>query len=73
VVLLIASDIPEFSWRYQLPAIVTLPPAGALGIAVIIAWIRGRKPAAAEPVAPSPAAPASPGAPPAPDPATPRR
>jgi hypothetical protein len=36
-VILLASDIPEFSWRYQLPAIVSLPPAGALGIAVILA------------------------------------
>jgi hypothetical protein len=42
VVLLLASDIPEFSWRYQLPAIMTLPPAGALGIAVIVAYFRGR-------------------------------
>jgi hypothetical protein len=41
VALLLASDIPEFSWRYQLPAIVTLPAAGALGIAVILAELRG--------------------------------
>jgi hypothetical protein len=40
-VLLLASDLPEFSWRYQLPAIVTLPPAGALGIAVIVQHLRG--------------------------------
>ena len=72
-VLLLASDIPEFSWRYQLPAIVTLPPAGALGIAVIIAWVTGRKPAADEPVASGTAASDPSGAPPAPDPATPRR
>ncbi|MGH3273826.1 MAG: hypothetical protein ACRDNZ_05790, partial [Streptosporangiaceae bacterium] len=37
------SDLFEFSWRYQLPALVTLPPAGALGIAVIIASVRGRR------------------------------
>ncbi len=42
VVILLASDVPEFSWRYQLPAIVTLPPAGALGIAVILARVRNR-------------------------------
>jgi hypothetical protein len=42
VVLLLASDLPEFSWRYQLPAIVTLPPAGALGIAVIVTRLRAR-------------------------------
>jgi len=37
---LLASDLFEFSWRYQLPALVTLPPAGALGIAVIISEIK---------------------------------
>jgi hypothetical protein len=42
VVLLLASDLPEFSWRYQLPAIVTLPVAGVLGIAVFRAHFRGR-------------------------------
>jgi hypothetical protein len=30
----------EFSWRYQLPAIVTLPPAGVLGVA---AWLSRRR------------------------------
>ncbi len=39
---LLASDAFEFSWRYQLPALVTLPPAGALGIALGIDMIRGR-------------------------------
>ncbi len=33
---LLVSDIFEFSWRYQLPALVTLPPAGALGIAALM-------------------------------------
>jgi hypothetical protein len=32
---LLVSDVFEFSWRYQLPALVTLVPAGALGISVI--------------------------------------
>ena len=32
---LLVSDLFEFSWRYQLPALVTLVPAGALGIAVV--------------------------------------
>jgi hypothetical protein len=40
---LLISDLFEFSWRYQLPALVTLPPAGALGIAVIISSIRARR------------------------------
>jgi len=34
--LLLVSDVFEFSWRYLLPALVTLVPAGALGIGVII-------------------------------------
>jgi hypothetical protein len=51
---LLASDVFEFSWRYQLPALVTLVPAGALGIAVLLRWtgtIRTgpQEPAAAEP------------------------
>lgn len=29
--LLLGADLYEFSWRYQLPALVTLPVAGALG------------------------------------------
>jgi hypothetical protein len=34
------SDLFEFSWRYQLPALITLPPAGALGITVILGSLR---------------------------------
>jgi len=41
--ILLFSDIPEFSWRYQLPAIQTLPPAGALGLALILARLGGRR------------------------------
>jgi len=72
-VLLLASDITEFSWRYQLPAIVTLPPAGALGLAVILARLRRRQRAAAAAGSPgTPAAdPATPDA--AADPAAPTR
>jgi hypothetical protein len=33
---LLVSDFFEFSWRYQLPALVTLVPAGVLGISVIV-------------------------------------
>jgi hypothetical protein len=36
----LVADVFEFSWRYQLPALVTLPPAGALGIAVLIRTVR---------------------------------
>lgn len=48
VAVLLASNLYEFSWRYQLPALVTLVPAGALGISVVI---RLRRPA---PPAPAP-------------------
>jgi hypothetical protein len=40
---ILISDLFEFSWRYQLPALVTLVPAGALGIGVIISSIRTAK------------------------------
>jgi hypothetical protein len=43
VAVLLMSDVFEFSWRYQIPALVTLPPAGALGIAAIIRYARRRK------------------------------
>jgi hypothetical protein len=32
---ILVSDLFEFSWRYQLPALVTLVPAGVLGIAAL--------------------------------------
>ena len=40
VIVLGVSDLFEFTWRYQIPAIVTLPPASALGIAALILAIR---------------------------------
>jgi hypothetical protein len=43
VAVLLASDFFEFSWRYQLPGLVTLPPAGALGIMVVAGYIAGRR------------------------------
>jgi hypothetical protein len=36
VSVLLVSDLFEFSWRYQLPALVTLVPAGALGVTVLL-------------------------------------
>ena len=33
---LLVPDVLEFSWRYQLPALFTLPPAGALGIGALL-------------------------------------
>ena len=32
----LASDVFEFSWRYQLPALFTLPPAAALAITAVL-------------------------------------
>ncbi len=43
VFLLLVSDMFVFSWRYQLPALVTLVPAGVLGISVVLNLIRGRR------------------------------
>jgi len=40
---ILVSDWFEFSWRYQLPALVTLVPAGVLGLSVLI---RSRRPRA---------------------------
>ena len=40
VILLLVSDAFEFSWRYQLPALVTLPPAGALGLLAVAGYVK---------------------------------
>jgi hypothetical protein len=40
VSLTLFSDLFVFSWRYQVPAVVTLVPAGALGISAIISSIK---------------------------------
>jgi len=40
VILLLSSDAFEFSWRYQLPAVVMLPLAGALGLTALKAGQR---------------------------------
>jgi hypothetical protein len=42
VLLLLAQDLVEFSWRYQLLAVITLPPAGILGISALLALRRDR-------------------------------
>jgi hypothetical protein len=43
---LLGADLYEFSWRYQLPALVTLPVAGALGVTAIAGRLRERRPPA---------------------------
>ncbi len=58
VALLLSQDIVEFSWRYQLPAVITLPPAGILGLSALLALRRSgaeRRPAV--PAGPGPAGP----------------
>jgi CHASE2 domain-containing sensor protein len=43
VAVLLGADLYEFSWRYQLPALVTLPVAGALGATAIARRVRERR------------------------------
>ena len=42
-VLLLVPDVLEFSWRYQLPAVVTLPAAGVLGGCALVRRRRERR------------------------------
>jgi hypothetical protein len=46
--ILLVSDAFEFSWRYQLPALITLPPASALAITIITRSITTRRSSAGE-------------------------
>ncbi len=46
-VLLLGSDAFEFSWRYQLPAIVLLPAAGVLGLTVMASRVTAARTASA--------------------------
>ena len=55
VAVLIGADVYEFSWRYQLPALVTLPAAGALGATALTRLYRRHHAALAGPPAPAPA------------------
>jgi hypothetical protein len=52
VAVLLGADLYEFSWRYQLPALVTLPIAGALGATAITRQVRNRRARQAAPAAP---------------------
>jgi hypothetical protein len=53
VALLLGADLYEFSWRYQLPALVTLPVAGALGATAIARQVRNRRIRKAAPAVPA--------------------
>jgi hypothetical protein len=54
--LLLIADLYVFSWRYQLQALVTLPPAGVLGAAAAIQAVRYRRQRVLSPAEASPAA-----------------
>ncbi len=53
VAALLGADLYEFSWRYQLPALVTLPMAGALGATAIARQVRNRLASQATPSGPA--------------------
>jgi hypothetical protein len=59
--LLFAAALYQFSWRYQLPALVTIPPAAALGLSALTSPRAAREPPATqEPAGPGDPAPAAP-------------
>jgi hypothetical protein len=43
VALLALSDAFQFTWRYQLPALVTLPPAGVLALTALAGYLTRRR------------------------------
>ncbi|HTX25889.1 MAG TPA: hypothetical protein VME19_02590 [Streptosporangiaceae bacterium] len=47
VAVLLGADVYEFSWRYQLPALVTLPIAGAIGATALVRYVQNRRGTAA--------------------------
>ena len=53
VAVLLGADLYEFSWRYQLPALVTLPIAGAFGATALARHLRGRRPSVVTAAAPA--------------------
>ena len=54
IAVLLGADLYEFSWRYQLPALVTLPIAGALEATAIVQQVRSRRAREAVAVTPKP-------------------
>jgi len=48
-VLLLSSDAYEFSWRYQLPAVVMVPVAGALGFTALATRVKHARTRASHP------------------------
>jgi len=59
--LLLAAGLYEFSWRYQLPALVTIPPAAALALSALTSPREAREPPVTQaPGGPGDSAPAMP-------------
>ena len=54
VFVLLAPDVYQFSWRYELPAVITLVPAGVLGAATLLNLHGAGRPARAGPVTAEP-------------------
>jgi hypothetical protein len=50
VAVLLGADLYEFSWRYQLPALITLPVTGAFGATAVVRYVRARRRSAAQAV-----------------------
>jgi hypothetical protein len=55
VFVLLVPDVYQFSWRYELPAVITLVPAGVLGAATLLSLRGAGRPARSQPVATQPA------------------
>jgi hypothetical protein len=47
VAVLLGADLYEFSWRYQLPALITLPVAAAIGVTAVTRHVQARRTQAA--------------------------
>jgi len=47
-VLLFVPDVFEFSWRYELPAVIVLPMAGVLGFSALLSYRRSKQAGPAE-------------------------
>jgi len=56
VAVLLGADLYEFSWRYQLPALVTLPIAGAFGVTALVRYAGARRQPPVTPAVPADAA-----------------
>ena len=64
-IVLLAPDVYEFSWRYELPAVITLVPAGVLGVSALFPGRRRQLAEAGQHVQAGPGAGPHPGSDPA--------